>query len=52
MSDAVTNNIRFENVFKSFREGRDKVLRGVSIERAETLLASVHLKRDGSNASD
>jgi len=32
MSDAVTNNIRFENVFKSFREGRDKVLRGVSID--------------------
>jgi len=33
---------------------RSKVflLRGVSIERAETLLASVHLKRDGSNASD
>jgi phospholipid/cholesterol/gamma-HCH transport system ATP-binding protein len=32
MSDAQPNSIRFENVHKSFREGRDKVLRGVSIE--------------------
>ena len=26
------NGIRLENVHKSFREGRDKVLRGVTIE--------------------
>ncbi|MGK5083063.1 ATP-binding cassette domain-containing protein [Bdellovibrionota bacterium FG-1] len=32
MSNAVTNNIRFENVHKSFRDGRDKVLRGIDLE--------------------
>jgi phospholipid/cholesterol/gamma-HCH transport system ATP-binding protein len=34
MSDpqAVANNIRLEDVHKSFRSGRDKVLRGVSLE--------------------